>query len=343
MSLLVQNISLTLGKKRILRDVSFTLADGEFLSLLGASGAGKSTTLKVIAGLLEQDSGHLLLGGEMLDDVPPYQRKLAVVFQDIRLFPNMNVAENVAFALRMQGMGKTERLAKANEVLELVQLPGFGKRKVQEISGGQQQRVALARAIAANPRLLLLDEPFSGLDESLRDDMRLLVLQIHRQLDISTLMVTHDAYEALMMSDHIVYMTDGCITQDDLPEALYRCPQSLQVAACFGDCSVLAGQIEQGVFKLGAFMAPIADGLPDGPAQAIVRHQALHPNIKGEIELPVRQCIYHGDFYLAEVGLGEQTLTIRTDSLLRHDSPVRFSADPKQIFTFSQSNDPQNR
>ncbi|GHT79089.1 hypothetical protein FACS1894104_3190 [Actinomycetota bacterium] len=220
MSISVQNISVALGGKPILQDVSFTLADGEFLSLLGASGAGKSTTLKIIGGLLLQDEGHIVVDGDLFDEVAPHNRRAAVVFQDIRLFPNMNVEENVAFALKMQRVKKAERLQRAREVLQMVKLVGLEKRRTHELSGGQQQRVALARAIAGNPRILLLDEPFSGLDEELRDDMRELVLDIHQKLQLTTLMVTHNTQEALKMSDHIVYVSDGKVVQDATPQEL---------------------------------------------------------------------------------------------------------------------------
>jgi putative spermidine/putrescine transport system ATP-binding protein len=340
MGLCLQDVCLALGNSRVLDNISFTLGDGEFLSLLGASGAGKSTTLKIIAGLIDQDSGHLLMDGEALDDVPPHKRGMAVVFQDVRLFPNMNVAENVAFPLRMQGIGRRERQEKAAEMLELVQLPGFGRRKVQEISGGQQQRVALARAIAGSPRLLLLDEPFSGLDESLRDDMRALVMSLHRRLGMTTLMVTHDAYEALSMSDHIVYLAGGRVVQDGTPAEFYHSPKTLEAAACFGDCSTLVGEVEGGVFRAGAFSLPVVPSVcSDGLAQAVVRDTALHLDEAGKLRLAVAACTYHGDSWRIDIALEAQTLTVRTDTALQPGSFACFSVDTTQVFAFPQSRD----
>lgn len=203
MELDVRHIDLSMGEgkraRTVLGDVSFSVPDGAFCSLLGESGAGKSTILKVIAGILLQDGGSVLFDGAPVDGLPAHRRGIGFVFQDVRLFPHMTVEENVAYPLRMAGVGKRERLARAGELLERVQLPGFGPRRVQTLSGGQAQRVALARALAAAPAALLLDEPFSGLDESLRDDMRSLLLRLHREDGLTVLMVTHDANEAIMM------------------------------------------------------------------------------------------------------------------------------------------------
>ena len=213
MELSVSHINLTLGSGRktmrpVLRDVSFTVPDGAFCSLLGESGAGKSTLLKVIAGILLQDSGSIAFDGAAVDGLPPHRRRLGFVFQDVRLFPHMTVEENVAYPLRMAGVGRRERRARAQELIERVQLAGFGPRPVQTLSGGQAQRVALARAIAAAPAALLLDEPFSGLDESLRDDMRSLLLRLHREEGVTALMVTHDATSA-SYCERIMFIKDG--------------------------------------------------------------------------------------------------------------------------------------
>ena len=226
MELTVENVTMSLGagaqRRRVLDDVSFRVPEGTFTSLLGASGAGKSTLLKVVAGVLVQDAGTVCFDGEPVDALPPHKRGLGFVFQDMRLFPNMTVEENVAFPCKMRGMGRIARLARARELLERVQLGGFGGRAVRSLSGGQAQRVALARALSASPRALLLDEPFSGLDESLRGDMRSLLLHLHREEGVTTVMVTHDAEEALMMSDGIVYVSGGRVLQQGAPERPVR-------------------------------------------------------------------------------------------------------------------------
>lgn len=265
MEIKLDNIMLDLGGKRVLDGISFSVADGEFVSLLGASGAGKSTTLKVIAGLTYQDSGEVSFDGRVIDEVPTHKRKTAIVFQDIRLFPNMDVAANVAFPLKMQGVPKAERLAVAEEMLEHVQLGGYGSRAVGELSGGQQQRVALARALAGKPHALLLDEPFSGLDEGLRSEMRELVLSLQQRLGVTAIMVTHDASEALVMSDRIVYLADGSVQQIAAPGELCLNPATDAVARSFGESLVIEGEVAGGVFTRGKLEVP-APECPDGRA-----------------------------------------------------------------------------
>ncbi len=282
MQLTLENIDLKLGGKDILHDVSFNVQDGRFVSVLGESGAGKSTTLKVIAGLLPQDSGRVLFNGACVDDMPTHKRNTAIVFQDIRLFPNMDVRQNVAFPLKMRKVARAERLATAERMLAAVQLEGFGARRTYELSGGQQQRVAVARALAAKPDALLLDEPFSGLDEQLRAEMRQLVSRLHAEFGMTSLMVTHDADEALTMSDRIIYMSDGRVVQEGAPADLLLHPASDVVRAAFNDASSIEGRVEGGVFtsgKLSVLVAELdaASGLdaisshkgetiPDGPA-----------------------------------------------------------------------------
>lgn len=209
----INELTVKLNNNTILDKMSLAVMEGEFLSLLGPSGCGKSTLLKTIAGIHEVSGGTIKLDGEIINDKPAYKRGAVIVFQDMRLFPNMSVAENVAYPLRIRGMKKADRLAKAEDYLEAVQLGGLGGRKVSQLSGGQQQRVALARALAAKPRLMLLDEPFSSLDENLREDMRRLVKDLHSEFGMTTVMVTHDRKEALEMADRVAVMSDGRIEQ----------------------------------------------------------------------------------------------------------------------------------
>ena len=345
MELDVRHIDLSMGEgkraRTVLGDVSFSVPDGAFCSLLGESGAGKSTILKVIAGILLQDGGSVLFDGAPVDGLPAHRRGIGFVFQDVRLFPHMTVEENVAYPLRMAGVGKRERLARAGELLERVQLPGFGPRRVQTLSGGQAQRVALARALAAAPAALLLDEPFSGLDESLRDDMRSLLLRLHREDGLTVLMVTHDANEAIMMSNRIVALDGGHISQIGTPEELYRRPATAKIAACFGDCSVLKGCVESERFILDGIVLP-ALGIGDGPAVAVVRQGdcLLSPVGGGHGTVPageavVRCGVYAGAGYLTRLDVAGQTLTVPTASLPDpgESGPVRI--DGKGCFVFS--------
>ena len=205
----IDAITVELGGNTILDNLSLQVREGEFVSIVGSSGCGKSTLLKTIAGINSIKNGLVEIDGKVINDVPAYKRKAVIVFQDMRLFPNMTVSENVAYPLKVRGIDKKTRLSKAAEILNDVQLEGYGKRRTNELSGGQQQRVALARAIAAEPELLLLDEPFSSLDEDLREDMRRLIKSLHNRFNMTTIMVTHDISEAVEMSDRVVKLTGG--------------------------------------------------------------------------------------------------------------------------------------
>lgn len=248
-----------------LDDVCLEVPSGALVSVLGPSGAGKSTLLGVVSGLVAQDAGSVLFDSLPVDDVAAHRRNVAVVFQDARLFPNMSVLDNVAFPLKVRGVGRARRREQARRMLADVQLEGFGDRRTHELSGGQRQRVALARALVADPGAVLLDEPFSGLDESLRDDMRRLVLDLHERTGTTMLMVTHDPFEALAMSDRVVYLSHGTVVQDDEPGRLLASPATPEVAAGLGGTRALEGRVEDGAFSRGKLRID-APGVPDGPA-----------------------------------------------------------------------------
>ena len=338
MRLSVSDITIDLGKKpakRVLEHVSFEAREGEFLSLLGASGAGKSTLLKIIAGILVQDAGSVSFDARAVDEVPAHKRNVGYVFQDMRLFPNMNVEENVAFPCKMQGMAKAARLARARELLSHVQLDGFGKRETSSLSGGQQQRVALARALAGTPKVLLLDEPFSGLDEHLRDDMRSLVLKLHREFGTTTIMVTHDATEAIEMSDRIVYLSGGKVEQQGAPDELFERPATSEIAACFGDCSTIEGSVADGVFSAGALRLA-AEGVEPGAATAVVRQTAVSLDSSADGLLPVRCCVYRGSTHLVRIDLDGQTLTVPSSAPVPAGSSVGVSFDGSGVFIYAE-------
>lgn len=279
MRLSLESIDLALGGKDILRDVSFIVEDGQFVSVLGESGAGKSTTLKVIAGIIPQDSGRVLFDGACVDDVPTHERNTTTVFQDIRLFPHMDVSQNVAFPLRMRKVAKAERQGVVERMLEAVQLKGMEHRRPAELSGGQQQRVALARALAGRPRAVLLDEPFSGLDEQLRGEMRQLVSRLHAEFSMTSLMVTHDPDEALVMSDRIIYMSDGRVIQQGTPAELLLEPTNETVRAAFDISSSIEGAVHDGAFVSGKLTVPAPD-MTAGPAVLVRvtgRKPFIHP------------------------------------------------------------------
>ena len=211
--LLLTDINVELGKKHILKNVSLEVKTGQLISLLGSSGCGKSTLLKTVAGIIEPSSGDVLIDGKSVLGVPVHRRGAVIVFQDLRLVPHMTVAENVEFALKMSGMKKQQYREIAREQLEKVRLEGLEDRRISQISGGQMQRVALARAFAVRPSVMLLDEPFSSLDEELRLEMGNLLLELQRESELTTVLVTHDTQEARRLSDAIAYMKDGEIVR----------------------------------------------------------------------------------------------------------------------------------
>ena len=197
MSLSVKGLNVSYGKNHILKDINLEIESGEFVSILGKSGCGKTTLIKSIAGLLETDNGDIGIFDKNVAGLPPEKRQTVIVFQDLRLFPHMNVEDNIAFAMKLKKMDKAVIKEKVEKLLDQVRLSGYEKRKVSRLSGGQMQRVALARALGAEPKLLLLDEPFASLDEDLRKEMGELVRRLHRENGITTIMITHDKEEAM--------------------------------------------------------------------------------------------------------------------------------------------------
>lgn len=229
------------------------ITPGEFFALLGPSGCGKSTTLKLMGGFEAPGAGRIYLGGTDVTDVPPFRRDVNLVFQDYALFPHLNLRDNVAFSLKIKGVGRRERRQRADEMLERVELPGLGDRRVKEVSGGQQQRVALARALIKHPRVLLLDEPLGALDLKLRKAMQLELKAIQRNAGISFVHVTHDQEEALAMADRIAVMNAGRVLQIGTPREMYQYPSDRFVADFIGESSFLAGVLEPRDGDLVAF------------------------------------------------------------------------------------------
>jgi putative spermidine/putrescine transport system ATP-binding protein len=235
----IDDVRVTLGHNEVLKGVSLVVQPGEFVTLLGASGSGKSTLLNVIAGLQKIDSGHVLFDGENVERRSSQKRNVGFVFQSYALFPHMTVGENVAFPLLAAKRPARERAAVAQQMLELVQLGGMADRAPASLSGGQRQRVALARAIAANPSVLLLDEPMAALDKQLREHMQVEIKSIQKRVGITTIAVTHDQTEALTMSDRVAIMHNGSFVQMDAPQELYRHPATEYVAKFLGEANLV--------------------------------------------------------------------------------------------------------
>ena len=240
----------------VLDNISLEISKGEFITLLGSSGCGKTTTLRIIAGLEQPDAGSVWLDGREVTGLEPNQRDVNTVFQNYALFPHMNVAENIGYGLKLKKVPKSEIRKKVSQMLELVQLEGYEKRKPSELSGGQKQRVAIARALVNNPKVLLLDEPLGALDLQLRRAMQIELKHLQKKLGITFIYITHDQEEAINMSDRIAVMRDGRIEQIGTPDEIYNHPKTSYVAIFVGNANILHGvaesiQGENAIVKIG--------------------------------------------------------------------------------------------
>jgi putative spermidine/putrescine transport system ATP-binding protein len=251
--LTLDRVSKAYGATLAVREFSLAIAHGELVALLGPSGCGKTTTLRMIAGFILPSAGEIRIGGRDVTAEPPYRRSTGMVFQGYALFPHMSVAQNVAFGLEMRGLPKPQIAARVADALRLVRLSGLEARYPRQLSGGQQQRVALARALVINPDVLLLDEPLSNLDAKLRQEVRLEIRQLQRELGLTTVFVTHDQEEALTVADRLAVMNHGVIAQVGTPRELYDAPRSVFVADFIGKSNFFEGEIaEPGVFRTGS-------------------------------------------------------------------------------------------
>jgi len=251
------------------------LPPGGLTALLGPSGCGKTTTLKMVAGLVTPDAGDVRLDGRSIVSLPPEKRPVAMVFQKPLLFPHLSAGDNVAFGLRMRRVPLSARRSRVADMLDLVQLPQLGGRRVDELSGGQEQRVSLARALVTDPQLLLLDEPFSQLDAGLRAEMRALVRHVQRDTGVTTLFVTHDQQEAIDLADRVALMFDGRVEQHDEPRAFYERLTSLRVAAFFGGHNVVPGRTVSGRFACALGQLTVPAETPDGAGLLVIRPESL--------------------------------------------------------------------
>ena len=252
-----ENVELELEKKKILKNISLEARSGEILALLGESGCGKSSLLKAMLGLYPLAKGKIFFQGKEIQNLPSHKRGISVVFQDLRLFPHLNVGENVGFSLELQKVPKAERKQRVEELLKLVQLEGYSERRIDSLSGGQMQRVAIARALAMNENILFLDEPFSALDPNLRREMGDFLLELQRKENLTVVLVTHDQEEALRLAHRIALMKDGEILQVDEGEKLYYAPVNEYVARFMGKGNSILGRVENGVFSCPYFSFPV--------------------------------------------------------------------------------------
>ena len=241
----LRNLVKSYEGKPLLRDISFTVAEGETVCLLGASGSGKSTILRIISGLEFPESGHILFNGIDLAQTPPHLRDFGLVFQDYGLFPHLNVFDNVAFGLKIRNLPMDQIQLRVVVLLEQVNLTGFENRKVTELSGGEQQRIALARALAPQPRLLMFDEPLGALDRAMKEDLLNELRMILHKTKIPAIYVTHDQEEAITIADRILVLHEGIIIRNGTPDELWKDPQSAVVAKFLGIGNVIEGEVKK--------------------------------------------------------------------------------------------------
>lgn len=334
------------------RDVSFSVRQGEFFTLVGPSGSGKTTLLRLLAGLEEKTSGTVHIDGRNMADVPPEQRPTNMVFQDLALFPFKNVYENLSFGLKMDGVGKEERRARADEMLTTLDLEGYGDKKVKELSGGEQQRIALGRSLLTEPDVLLLDEPLSSLDVKLRKEMQLELRRIHQDLESTFFYVTHDQEVALTASDRIGVMNEGELIQIGTPQEVYEEPATSFVAQFIGDTNLWTGTVtdeNSGMVETNSglrFSVVENENRPAGtpvsisvrPEQINIAQSLSDDNV---LEATVKDQIYQGDDIIYEVDAEGGEVMIRqsakeSTNLYEPGDSVDIGFDRKSVHLISE-------
>ena len=332
----LKNITKTYDDTDVLKDINLYIRDGEFLTLLGPSGCGKTTMLRLIAGFTLPDNGQILVDGKDISGVPPYRRQVNTVFQKYALFPHLNVFDNIAFGLKIQKLPKDEIESRVNEMMELVNLAGYGSRYIDQLSGGQQQRVAIARALVNRPRVLLLDEPLGALDLKLRKGMQIELKRMQQKLGITFIYVTHDQEEALTMSDTIVVMNQGYIQQVGTPEDIYNEPKNAFVADFIGDSNILSATMvhDRLVNILGANFPCVDEGFGQKkPVDAVIRPEDIDlvkPE-DGIIRGVVTHVIFKGVHYEMEVMANNYEWLVHSTDMFPVGAEVGLRVDPFDI------------
>jgi putative spermidine/putrescine transport system ATP-binding protein len=333
--LTLTNITKSFGKVEVLRGIDLTIRSGEFVSLLGASGCGKTTLLRIVAGLEGVSTGKVEIAGTDVTGLPPEKRDIAMMFQSYALLPHMSVAENVRFPLRMRRVGtREEQDAKVKAALETVQLTHLADRSPRQLSGGQQQRVALARAIVSNPKVLLLDEPLSNLDARLREEMQVELIEIHRRIGLTTLFVTHDQDEALSLSDRVVLMNAGAIEQEAPPREIYDAPATAYASSFLGAANLVPARITDGTARLADGQElPVAAGSPDGKATLALRQENVDFLDEGGLIAKVITRVYLGSRHRYILDLAGQTISVLAPAsvMLEPGSQARIGIAPDRI------------
>ena len=332
----LQHITKSFGSSTILDDMSLYIRENEFLTLLGPSGCGKTTTLRIIGGFETPDKGQVLFDGKDITNLPPNKRQLNTVFQKYALFTHMNIAENIAFGLKIKGKSKSYINDKIKYALKLVNLDGYENRMPDSLSGGQQQRVAIARAIVNEPKVLLLDEPLGALDLKLRQDMQYELIRLKNELGITFIYVTHDQEEALTMSDTIVVMNQGYIQQMGSPEDIYNEPQNAFVADFIGESNIIEGtMLEDRLVKiLGAKFPCVDEGFGrNRPVDVVIRPEdvdLVKPE-EGTIQGVVSHLIFKGVHYEMEVQANGFEWLVHSTDMFPVGQKVGIHVDPFDI------------
>lgn len=271
----LRHVRKTFGNVIAVDDFSLSVDEGELISLLGPSGCGKTTLLRSIAGFEKVDKGEIIVEGNVINDIPPEKRDVAIVFQSYALFPHMTVFENVAFSLMIKGASKQEQEKVVKPLLEMLRISNLKDRFPRQLSGGQQQRVALARALAKKPKILLLDEPLSALDAKVREEVRVEIRRVQKELGITSIYVTHDQSEALSISDRIVVMNAGVIQQVGTPVEIYRYPKNLFVANFVGVANILFGTLNHNIFVWKKYKFEVENSNKSGEYALAIRPEMM--------------------------------------------------------------------
>jgi spermidine/putrescine transport system ATP-binding protein len=338
----LRNISVSFDGEVILDKLNLYIRNGEFITFLGPSGCGKTTTLRVIAGFLAPDEGDVVFEGKIINGVPAHKRQVNTIFQRYALFPHLNVAENIAFGLKLKKMSKKEIADKVSEMLALVNLKGFEHRNINSLSGGQQQRVAIARALAAEPKVLLLDEPLAALDLKLRKDMQAELKNIQQRLGITFIFVTHDQEEALSMSDTIVVMDGGKIQQIGTPTDIYNEPKNAFVADFIGESNIVDGIMKKdNVVEFSGHTFDCVDGGfgTNEAVDVVVRPEDVDvvPVEKGMLTGVVTSVTFKGVHYEIIVDIGGFKWMIQTTDFVGEGEKVGLFIEPDAIHIMKKS------
>ncbi len=338
----LKNITVSFDGETVLDNLSLSIKEGEFVTFLGASGCGKTTTLRVIAGFVNPDSGDVFFDGVRINDLPPYKRQTNTVFQRYALFPHLNVYENVAFGLRVAKVPEKELRKRVLSMIELVNLKGFERRSVDKLSGGQQQRVAIARALVNNPRVLLLDEPLAALDYKLRKDMQNELKRIHKQTGVTFVFVTHDQEEALSMSDTIVVMNNGKVQQIGSPLDIYNEPKNAFVADFIGESNIIdAEMVKDYLVRLDGreFVCLDAGFGNNVPVDVVIRPEDVDivSVSEGKLQGTVTGATFKGDYYELIVDVCGFKWMVQTTDEQKEGAVVGLSIEPDAIHVMQKS------